>query len=129
LEGIDNGANFFSNFFQELGNRPSRRRVDVISERYKPGDLDLIFKLSAYGADTEYDVIFTPLDVTKELEGRARGEAGLFQAGARGDAALNQQSVLCLAANPVQCPNQVSVPPSQDWSCRKSAILTASVFV
>jgi hypothetical protein len=110
FESGDGSSNLFSEYFQALTNRPPGHGIDIVAKGYERGDFNLVLKLRAYRTDCEYDVVFVPLNVTEEIITRAGSDVSSGQSGTGIHAASDHQSVLRLSANPVECPNKVTVP-------------------
>jgi hypothetical protein len=109
FQSIEDTGNLFSGYFQGLHNGSAPDFLDIASERYKRGEVEVIFKLRADGSNREYDLIFAPFDVIEEADvpgnNAAMGEIKTSE-----QQASNDKSVFGLITNFVECPNKMVVP-------------------
>lgn len=105
-------GNFAPDLFQQIQDRGLDRDIDTVSESYKVAEICLVFKVRSSRTNRVYDAVFSSsFNVLKKLDFCPRREdRGFVEREMRLHITADQQSMLCLPAKPVECPNNVSVP-------------------
>lgn len=109
-QGIDRTKGLLSDGFQNLHDRQSGGHFDAASKRYVNDRVCLKLVIRSNRSNREHNVVFAALDILEKIKFRAWTNAGPDKPEAYFGCAADHSPVFGLAANPVECPKQMSVP-------------------